>query len=109
MQPEHPFTLFLVSDKLPPLRFGQYRFFVWDEWQQPRGFAIVFPTGDSAGGLLDDHIEESANQRFSRMDAVERLMTWLHTGQNAPLPLGWRNATDPEAATILQDWRQYAE
>jgi len=108
MQRERPFTLFLGKSTLPPLRFGQYRFFVWDEWQQPRGFAIVFPTGESAGGLLDDHIEESENQRHNRIDSVERLLTWLHVGQSDLLPLGWRNATDTEASAILHDWRQYA-
>jgi hypothetical protein len=105
---ERPFSLFITSDNLPPLRFGQYRFFVWDEWQQPRGFAIVFPTGESAGGLLDDHIEESTNQRHNRINSVELLLTWLQIEQAQPLPHGWRNATDTEAAAILHDWRKYA-
>lgn len=109
MQPNRPFSIFLTSDELPPLRYGQYRFYVWDEWQQPRGFAIVFPTGESAGGVLDDHVEETSNQREVRLYAVEQFLTWMDVEKDETLPHGWRKAIETEASVILHTWRQFAK
>lgn len=108
MPHDRPFSVFLTSENLPPLRYGQYRFYVWDEWQQPRGFAISFPSGECAGGVLDDHIEETENQREIRLFSVEQFLTWHDTEKAETLPPGWRNAIDQEAAVILHTWRQFA-
>ena len=109
MPPDRPFSIFLTSEDLPPLRsHGQYRFYVWHEGQQPRGFAIVFPNGESSGGVLDPEIQESTQQREIRLYAVEQLITWLDTEQADSLPIGWRNATDTESAAILQCWSQFS-
>ena len=103
-----PFSIFLTSDDLPPRQQGQYRLYVWHEGQQPRGFAIVFPNGESSGGGLDPEIHESTKQRELRLYAAEQLLAWLDTEKEQPLPPGWRTATDTESAAILQCWSQFA-
>lgn len=108
MRPNRRFSVFLTSEELPPLRYGQYRFYIWDEWQQPRGFAIVFPTGESAGGVLDDYVNETESQREIRLFAAEQLLTWLDSDESSFLPPGWRPATDNEASVVLHTWRQFA-
>lgn len=108
MSLNRPLSIFLTSDDLYPRRQGQYRLYVWHEGQQPRGFAIVFPDGESSGGGLDPDIEESAKQREIRIFAAEQLLSWLDTEKELPLPPGWRTATDTESASILECWSQFA-
>ncbi len=106
---ERPFSIFITSDDLPPLRHGQYRFFVWDDNLQPRGFAIVFPDGEAGGGCLDGQNEESEIQRESRIFSAEQIVAWLGAEEQKSLPAGWRLATPHEATVILYTWRQFAE
>lgn len=108
MQLNRPLSVLLTSDELPPLRYGQYRFYVWDEWQQPRGFAIVFSSGECGGGVLDGHVEETESQREIRLFSVEQFLTWHDTEKTETLPPGWRNASEQEASVILHTWRQFA-
>lgn len=109
MQLDRPFSIFLTSDDLPPRQAEQYRLYVWQEWQQPRGFAIVFPNGESSGGGLDRDPPETAKQREFRLYAVEQFLAWLDSEKAEPLPHGWRTATEEESVVIIQCWSQFSE
>lgn len=108
MSLNRPISIFLTSEDLYPRRQGRYRLYVWHEGQQPRGFAIVFPNGESSGGGLDPDMHESTKQRELRLYAAEQLLAWLDIEKECPLPHGWRTATDTESASILQCWSDFA-